>query len=124
MTTGTLALIVDDCRGLALHLQAQLQALGLQVEIPEGDAALLERCADAAFVFVELQLLERNGFGLVRRLSGRTSGAVILVSGTGRATDLQWGLRAGARAVLKRPLQQAQLQECLHELAAPREDAA
>lgn len=111
-----LALILDDSPLLSLLLQGQLEAQGLRVHVVTSEAELLLHAGSAAVAFIELQLWQCNGFSVARRLAGMQACASVLVSGTGRRTDLQWGLRAGASAVLMRPVSTQQLQHTLQAL--------
>ena len=69
-----------------------------------------------AVVFVELMLSQNNGFQLIRALANLPHVSLFLLTGTKRSTDLQWGLCAGAKAVLKRPLTLAVLRNALQSL--------
>jgi len=108
-------LVVDDSPLLAARLQQMLATLGLvatTVHEPDAAPAL---AVGVALAFIEIQLLHDNGFQLARQV--RAAGCqVVLLSGSGRATDLQWGLRAGARAVLTRPLQLKALHATLEKI--------
>jgi DNA-binding response OmpR family regulator len=111
-----LALIVDDSPFLALHLCRLLQAQGFQVRVPAEAAELGALAESAAVIFVELELFQGSGFAVTRELAARCSCPLVLLTGTGRTTDRQWGLRAGARAVLPRPVTAAALEQLLHAL--------
>lgn len=104
-----LALIVDDSPFLAAHLALQLAALGLDAQVPANNAELRKLAPAAAAILVELELFQASGFAVARELAGEFSCPLVLLTGTGRKTDLQWGLRAGAGAVLPRPLSEKTL---------------
>ncbi len=108
-----LALIVDDSPFLVLHLARQLAALGWRTQLTEGADDLAAMAASADFVFVELQRFQANCFQLTRALAAYCACPLVLLSGSGRGTDLQWGLRAGARAVLTRPVSVSALRTTL-----------
>lgn len=112
-----LALIVDDSPFLALHLSRLLDASGVQAHIPKDAAELRALASDAAVIFVELELFHASGFEVTRDLAASCSCPLVLLTGTGRTTDRQWGLRAGARAVLPRPVSAAALGDVLRALA-------
>ncbi len=110
------ALILDDSPVLSLLLQRQLEAEGFAVRAVGSEAALLQHATGAAVAFIELQLWQGNGFRMARRLAGMQACPVVLISGTGRRTDLHWGIRAGAAVVLTRPVPVQQLQQALQAL--------
>src|SRR5690606_34543336 len=109
------ALILDDSPVLARHLQALLQGLGvaavLQAERPADLSAI-----EADVIFVEVLQATGNGFQLLRELARSRACPLVLLTGTGRASDRHWGLQAGAAAVLRRPVDGRALQHCLQEL--------
>jgi DNA-binding response OmpR family regulator len=98
------ALIVNDSMILACQLQGMLALLGVQTSLVSASSDPLPLAAQMDLVVLELQLDHANGFQLLRHLAANLSCPLILVSGTGRASDRRWGLRAGASAVLQRPL--------------------
>jgi CheY-like chemotaxis protein len=111
-----LALIVDDSPFLAAHLSCLLLSLGMDARVAVDAADLRVLAAQAAVIFVELELFHASGFEVTRELAGQHACALVLLTGTGRKTDLQWGLRAGASAVLPRPFTTATLQTALVKL--------
>lgn len=111
-----LALIIDDSPFLAEHLSWLLEPLGLRGRRLEAAAALRAISAEAAVIFVELELFHGNGFGVTRELAEQCGCPLVLLTGTGRNTDRQWGLRAGASAVLPRPLTTSALRATLDKL--------
>jgi len=111
-----LALIVDDSPFLTAHLSCLLLSLGLEARVP-GDAEELRLlAAKAAVIFVELELFQACGFEVTRELAAQHTCPLVLLTGSGRKTDLQWGLRAGASAVLPRPLTATMLHTALERL--------
>lgn len=108
-----LALIVDDSPFLALHLARQLEALGFHAHVPADAADLRAHAARAALICVELELFHASGFEVTRELAERCACPLVLLTGSGRKTDLQWGLRAGASFVLQRPVREAALRAAL-----------
>ena len=111
-----LALVVDDSPFLALHMTRLLTALGLRVQVTGNAAESRALAAQASVVFVELELFHASGFELMRELAAHCTCPLVLLTGTGRTTDLQWGLRAGASAVLQRPITEAALCKVLDRL--------
>lgn len=111
-----LALVVDDSPFLAARLSCELSALGFEPRIAADAAQARVLAADAAVIFVELELFQSCGFEVARELAGQHACPLVLLTGSGRKTDLQWGLRAGASAVLPRPLNVAALQTTLARL--------
>jgi len=109
-------LVVDDSPLLAAQLQQMLATFALlETTVHAPDAAPV-LAAGVTVAFIEIQLLHDNGFQLARQLRAAAGCHVVLLSGSGRVTDLQWGLRAGARAVLTRPLQMPALRQTLTDL--------
>ncbi len=117
-----MALVVDDSPVLALQLQRQLQSLRMRVRTVINasalDAATVLDTAAASVIFVDVQLLHGNGFAIARRIAMAPC-PVVLISGTGRSTDIQWGRGTGAAAVLSRPVHTAQLRVLLQSLQLP-----
>lgn len=113
---AALALIIDDSPFLALHLSRLLEVNGLRAHIPKDAAELRALAPAAAVIFVELELFHASGFEVTRELAASCACPLVLLTGTGRTTDRQWGLRAGASAVLPRPVNLAALGEVLRAL--------
>lgn len=113
------ALIINDSMILARHLQGMLALLDVQASIMSARSDLLAEAAKMDLVFLELQLDHANGFQLLRALVAVTTCPLVLVSGTGRASDQCWGLRAGAAAVLQRPLDLQKLCQGLQQVGCP-----
>ncbi len=110
------ALVVDDSPFLALHLSRLLTALGLEARIAADAGGLGELAGGAAVIFIELELFDANGFEVTRDLAAQCACPLVLLTGTGRNTDRQWGLRAGASAVMTRPVTEAALRATLGAL--------
>jgi DNA-binding response OmpR family regulator len=110
------ALIVDDSPFLALHLSRLLAAQGLHARVPADPGELRALAPEAAVIFVELELFQGSGFEVTRELAAHCSCPLVLLTGCGRNTDLQWGLRAGASAVLPRPVTDTTLRAVLCKL--------
>jgi CheY-like chemotaxis protein len=109
------ALILDDSPVLARHLQQLLQGLGVSALLhTQGVARLPE--AEVDVIFVEVLQASGNGFQVLRELARARACPLVLLTGTGRASDRHWGLQAGAAAVLRRPVDTPALQCCLQEL--------
>lgn len=119
------ALIIDDSPILGLQLGQWLEGFGFTVRsISAVDCESACRGAgherawpqELALIFVELAQAQGNGFQLLRQLQPLTRCPLVLVSGSGRSSDVEWGLQAGAAAVLSRPLASAALAACLRQL--------
>lgn len=106
------AWIVEDSATLALLLTRQLQSLGYEVLRLSADAVLLPQPGVPAALCIALLGHDSNGFKLLRRLQRHQCPRVLLTA-SGRDTDLEWGLRAGATAVLRWPPTLMQLQHAL-----------
>ncbi|HEY0963184.1 MAG TPA: response regulator [Pseudomonadales bacterium] len=111
-----LALVVDDSPFLALHLARQLDECGFHTQVPADAAELRALAPQAALVCVELEQFHASGFELTRELAEQCACPLVLLTGTGRNTDLQWGRRAGASVVLQRPIRAAMLRAALAAL--------
>lgn len=115
MTSGRLkALILDDSPVLARHLQLLLGRLGIGAEVQA--AAPEATHAEVDVIFIEVLQACGNGFQLLRELARTRACPLVLLTGTGRASDRHWGLQAGAAAVIRRPVEEAALRACLQEL--------
>ena len=106
-----LALIVDDSPYLAQQLKQELEAFGIQVLIAADVHDLPELACEADVIFVELELFGGSGFEVMRLLSFDNAAPLVLLTGTGRSTDLSWARQAGASAVLRRPVTVTRLRE-------------
>lgn len=109
------ALILDDSPVLARHLQLLLGRLGIGAVVQAGHAAANQQ-DEVDVIFVEVLQACGNGFQLLRELARTRACPLVLLTGTGRASDRHWGLQAGAAAVLRRPVDEAALRACLREL--------
>jgi CheY-like chemotaxis protein len=129
------ALILDDSPVLARHLQLLLGRLGigaevraeLPAEVPATAAQALvqdEMPDEFDVIFIEVLQACGNGFQLLRELARTRACPLVLLTGTGRASDRHWGLQAGAAAVLRRPVEEAALRACLQELGLQGRSAA
>lgn len=117
-------LIIDDSPLLSLQLGQLLQGFGFTARstsvaegVPAWSASLGDLWAQGlALIFVELLQTHANGFQLLRHLRRCTRCPLVLLTGSGRAADVPWGLQAGAAVVLSRPLTPAALEGCLRQL--------
>jgi DNA-binding response OmpR family regulator len=116
MKPSPLALILDDSPVLCLQLQRFLLAAGCAVRVCNDMQTLCDQAAAADVLFIELQLGEGNGFQCARQIAGLHACPVVLITGSGRRTDTPWGWRAGASAVLQRPLEFSAMLATLREL--------
>lgn len=119
------ALIINDSAILNLQLGQWLQGFGFTARSTSAADGVLAfgSASDGnvwppglALILVELAQAQGNGFQLLRQLQRLTRCPLILVTGSGRAADVQWGLQAGAAAVLSRPLTSTALAACLRQL--------
>jgi DNA-binding response OmpR family regulator len=110
------ALILDDSPILAQQLRLLLQQCGFTVVVATAPVDTKALPQPLALICIELLQETANGFQLLRQLSNNVSCPLLLLSGTSRSSDVQWGLRAGAAAVLTRPLTAAALEQCLRQL--------
>jgi len=113
------ALIISDSGILARHLQRMLALLDVEASFMSASSGPLSQAAGMDLVLLELQLDHANGFQLLRHLAPALSCPLVLVSGTGRASDRHWGLRAGASVVLHRPLGLRVLCQGLQQAGCP-----
>ncbi|MES2606098.1 MAG: response regulator [Pseudomonadota bacterium] len=109
MNAAPVAWVVEDSAALALQLRRLLETLGYQVCIAEAAQLALPLQPAPKLVCVELVGIDSNGFKLLRRIAAVHDCQRLLLTATGRNTDHNWGLRAGATAVLQRPCTLAQL---------------
>lgn len=103
MQTRIPAAVICDSPVLSLQLSRQLTNLGCATETFQGHPGKM-RLAEFSIVLVELMLAGNNGFALLRSLRAELTMPLVLISGTGRSSDLHWGKTAGATCVLERPL--------------------
>jgi len=114
--SGCKARVAFICDSPVLRLVMQRQLLSLDYAcsgFEKNPGNLVLRNFD--FVFVELMHYEENGFSLIRWLGLKITVPLILVTGTGRESDLHWGNTTGAAAVLARPLCKSALVQVLEQ---------
>lgn len=111
--SAPLAIIVDDSLTLALLLSRQLEALGYQVQLREPVQLHSPMPATAELVCVELHGVGSNGFKILRALRRACQCRLLLLTASGRRSDIAWGRSAGADAVLQRPFSGDDLAACL-----------
>lgn len=109
MTAAPVAWVLEDSVALALQLRRLLETLGYQVHVTDAAQLALPLSPAPALVCVELLGVDSNGFKLLRRLAAVHACPRLLLTASGHSTDHNWGLRAGATAVLQRPCTLAQL---------------
>jgi two-component system, cell cycle response regulator len=136
VSTGPLALLIDDSEIALRFLQRQLAALGLRTETAVNSQAALAQLAQQRFdaVFVDLDLgpdSAMDGFALCQHLKRqqRPHGTglpprVVIVSAHGSATDRVRGTFAGCDAYLTKPIKEETMlgQLRLLGLVAPAEN--
>jgi two-component system, cell cycle response regulator len=118
VSTGPLALLIDDSEIALRFLQRQLTALGLRTETALNSQAALTQLAQQRFdaVFVDVDLgpdSAMDGFALCQHLKRqqRPHGTglppcVVIVSAHGSATDRVRGTFAGCDAYLTKPIKE------------------
>lgn len=107
-----LAIVCDDSATLGLLLTRQLEVLGYRVQLMTPEQLRLPFAEVPALFCVELLGNNSNGFKLLRQLRRYHKCRCILLSASGRRTDIAWGTSAGADAVLLRPFGLTQLAQC------------
>jgi len=119
MTAESAPVLVLDASPLQrLLLMRALRAEGL-TSLPAGslqEACEAVRRAGPVAAFVELLLDADNGFACGRRLIEDFDLPCVLLSASGQASDRDWALRCGFRALLERPLDTARLRAVLQDL--------
>ena len=108
-----LAIVCDDSVTLGLLLCRQLATLGYRVQYIAPEQLRLPLAENPALFCVELLGNHSNGFKLLRQLRRHHACRSLLLSASGRRTDIAWGRAAGADAVLLRPFSPAQLARCV-----------
>jgi two-component system, cell cycle response regulator len=118
VSTGPLALLIDDSEIALRFLQRQLATLGLRTETAVNSQAALAQLAQQRFdaVFVDVDLgpdSAMDGFALCQHLKRqqRPHGTglpprVVIVSAHGSATDRVRGTFAGCDAYLTKPIKE------------------
>jgi CheY-like chemotaxis protein len=118
VSTGPLALLIDDSEIALRFLQRQLSTLGLRTETAANSQAALAQLAQQRFdaVFVDVDLgpdSAMDGFALCQHLKRqqRPHGTglpprVVIVSAHGSATDRVRGTFAGCDAYLTKPIKE------------------
>ena len=118
VSTGPLALLIDDSEIALRFLQRQLAALGLRTEMATSSQTALAQLAQQRFdaVFVDVDLgpdSAMDGFALCQHLKRqqRPHGTglpprVVIVSAHGSATDRVRGSFAGCDAYLTKPIKE------------------
>lgn len=136
VSTGPLALLIDDSEIALRFLQRQLAALGLRTETAVNSQAALAQLAQQRFdaVFVDIDLgpdSAMDGFALCQHLKRqqRPHGTglpprVVIVSAHGSATDRVRGTFAGCDGYLTKPIKEETMQAELRllGLVAPAEN--
>lgn len=110
---SAVAVIIQESATLGLLLSRQLQGLGFAVEHVQQAAMELPLQPAPDLICLELLYSNGNGFKLLRCLAAHHHCPRLLFTDSGHSSDQNWGLRAGATAVLTRPYCLAQLQPYL-----------
>jgi DNA-binding NtrC family response regulator len=100
-------LVVDDDKGMAHTLAAILKFKGYSTEIAHSAAEALEKVAQVSFdcVFSDIRMPQVNGVELYRAIRAqRQNLPVVLMTAYASHHLVEEGLRAGALAVLTKPL--------------------
>ena len=108
-----LAVVCEESATLALQLQRALEALGFAVQVCDPAGLNLPLHPAPALICVELLGSHRNGFKLLRQLALHHACPRLLLTASGRSSDVYWARRCGATAVLARPFTLQQLQQCV-----------
>lgn len=114
-----LAVVCDDSATLSLLLGRQLETLGYRVQQLTPAQLRLPLTETPALFCAELLGNASNGFKLLRQLRRHHACRSVLLSASGRRTDIAWGRAAGADAVLLRPFSFEQLAQCVTPAAGP-----
>ena len=99
--------VVDDDPAVRDSLQQLLESIGFTVETYGSGESFLEQASlpDRACVLLDLRLPGLNGLEVLEILAAQHSDAcVILISGHGDAATKARASRAGASAMLEKPL--------------------
>lgn len=107
-----LAVVCDDSATLGLLLARQLETLGYRVQSFAPDQLVLPLAEPPALCCIELLGNHSNGFKLLRRVRKHYDCRCVLLSASGRRTDIAWGRLSGADAVLLWPFTSAELARC------------
>lgn len=116
-------LIIDDNPQIGRVLTAYLSRFGYEVEYAQDGSAGLRAYQASVFdlVITDLVMPEEDGLGIIRRiLATNPEARIIAVSGGGHrvhAEDyLTLALRLGAKEVLEKPFESAQILEVVREV--------
>lgn len=114
-------LVVENNKSDALELDDLLGNINRQVDFAmtaeEGLVLAQSRLPDV--IFMDLHLPGLSGYQATRMLKQNPvidHIPVILTSENHRETDVAWGMRQGAHAVLKKPLDPVQFRNIVHQL--------
>ena len=116
--------IVDDDPAVRDSLQQLLESIGFAVEAYGSGEELLDRqgSLDGACVLLDLKLPGMNGLEVLEILAAQHSDAcVILITGHGDAATRARATRAGAAAMLEKPLRDKLLLSTIHSVFEPRQ---
>lgn len=108
-----LALVCDDSATLGLLLARELEMLGYRVKSITPAQLVLPLPEPPVLCCIELLGNNVNGFKLLRQLRQHHDCRAVLLSASGRRTDIAWGRSLGADAVLLRPFTDGQLARCI-----------
>ena len=111
--------IVDDDPAVRDSLQQLLESIGFAVEAYGTGEELLDRqgSLDGACILLDVKLPGMNGFEVLENLAAEHSDAcVILITGHGDAATKARATRAGAAAMLEKPLRDKLLLSTIHSV--------
>ena len=106
-------LLVCDHPLLTALLQTLLDRAGLASQAVGSSAVHNLVTLAPRGVVLDLVLVEVNGFALLRQLAQQLSCPLVLLTATGRVSDIYWGSNAGATTVLAYPPDPEALQAAL-----------
>ena len=117
--------IVDDDSAVRDSLQQLLESIGFTVETYGSGESFLEQASlpDRACVLLDLKLPGLGGLEVLESLARRPyDTSVILITGYGDETTRARALRAGAMAMLQKPLRDELLLRTIRRVLKPREN--
>ena len=122
MTARPTVLLCDDSRALRMLAAGQLQEAGFEVVGEAGNGLEAVRQYQALrpdLVLLDLVMPECDGKkALARILELDPQARVVILSSLGAQSDIEAGLRIGARSYLQKPIDPEVMDRVLHEALA------
>ena len=103
MKRSITVILVCDHALVSRLLQARLNAVGITCTVVNSAAVPTLRDPAVQGVLIDVVLVQTNGFAMLRALALQVCCPLVLLSASGRQSDLAWGRNAGASAVLTYP---------------------